>query len=1189
MKNQLFSTGKVILLFFVILQSLNAQEKWVQKDFIIGTCFDPRLTKNTDINVKDSVEKDIKSFQLAKDAYINLLTGTQNPEKINYNKDGMKYALEIANKVGLKYLVSDNRFRAISKDNPKNTDLQIIQDYSKNTLGESLRNTLYGYNLKDEPAIEDAKEIKKWVSFFKKNDPEKLAFLNLYPVYYYGIPDAEKTDNDIEREYENYVNTFFNSNEELNNPDVFCYDNYLLTKKHKYYYNLSLISRLAKEKNKPFWCYFMSADIEGWQKPTSSQFNLGVFAPIAYGSKGILYFTYEIMEGNNLLINYSENGMGGYDKNIDLPNYNNSILLPGDFNNDGHKDISIKTDKGEWFIAYYSKENKSFDKWHQVLYECGGEDAIPRVGDYNGDGRDDLSVMTGNGRWLIVYSKSNGFGGWDSDIYLNNFTYRNNKQTIDYSTAVPVPADYDGDGKTDISLKTTEGIWYISYAKYGFTKWDEKLTEYGGSSAIPVPGDYNGDGVSDLSVITEDGRWLIDYYNKEERGFKGWDEIINLKELTYNNKIENIDYNKIIPIPADYNGDKFTDIALKTENGNWLVSYSSKNPRIWNQKYMEYGGTDDLPYAADYDGDGKADLTIKRSNFNKNAPIHKDGNPTDLYDLMKKTNKYIYTYLSDIVMNCKHIGAYHKSNLPSEESLPSYELINQDTPLLKDANSKLLVGIFKEELSPYICNYYLLIVNKDITNLKNCDLELKGNYSDRASIAPSLHEDYSDKEKVYSNLPITFNKNSLSTCLSIPGGLRGGEGRLIKLSNIKNYFYYDNKYDFDGDGKADLNIKNNDGNWYIDYSKNGFGKWDDILREYGGESAIPVTADYDGDGKADLSVKTEDGRWLIDYYREEEGGFKGWNETIYLVNGDLTEKEYIASAIPSPANYYGHRKAEISLKTDNGLWFIGYDSKGWKEKDVSCGSNRLAIPASADYNGDGVADIAAKTTDGRWLINYASNGFSGWDRTINYNDSESLSAKDYNTALSFPSDYDGDGVADICVRTTDNKWYIDFFYNEFGKWDLEFTYQEGEHYEIFFVSDYDGDGMADICTKTVDGKWFIDYAFNGFGKWDDKIEHNILIKDLPQTDLSAAKYNDIENKVTYDLTFTDKNISIAFKDSNKSYDIYIYSMLGEIQLIQEKVKDKITIHSENLLTGLSFLKIIDKETNEVSVYKYFNK
>ncbi|MDU1904839.1 MAG: FG-GAP-like repeat-containing protein, partial [Dysgonomonas sp.] len=84
---------------------------------------------------------------------------------------------------------------------------------------------------------------------------------------------------------------------------------------------------------------------------------------------------------------------------------------------------------------------------------------------------------------------------------------------------IPVPADYDGDGKADISVKTPDGGWYIDYASNGFGRWDWSNSGYAISNEIPV-GDYDGDGKADLVIKTSDGRWHIDYAHN---GFGRWD------------------------------------------------------------------------------------------------------------------------------------------------------------------------------------------------------------------------------------------------------------------------------------------------------------------------------------------------------------------------------------------------------------------------------------------------------------------------------------------------------------------------------------------------------------------------------------------------------------------------------------------------------------------------------------------
>jgi peptidoglycan/xylan/chitin deacetylase (PgdA/CDA1 family) len=61
------------------------------------------------------------------------------------------------------------------------------------------------------------------------------------------------------------------------------------------------------------------------------------------------------------------------------------------------------------------------------------------------------------------------------------------------------------------------------------------------------------------------------------------------------------------------------------------------------------------------------------------------------------------------------------------------------------------------------------------------------------------------------------------------------------LSGYGNYTAHAIPADYDSDGKADLSVKTDDGNWFIDYAANGFGRWDLIIPAQTDPLAVVMT------------------------------------------------------------------------------------------------------------------------------------------------------------------------------------------------------------------------------------------------------------------------------------------------------------------------------------------------------------
>jgi hypothetical protein len=136
-------------------------------------------------------------------------------------------------------------------------------------------------------------------------------------------------------------------------------------------------------------------------------------------------------------------------------------------------------------------------------YRCYGRAGdIPIKGDFNGDGRLDF----------VVQRTSDAGGGGLYFINYSNTPAANIDDAVRFglSSDIIVPGDYDGDGRTDIATLHPTGTSPTSnYGIYIRTANGEILLydfRYGYVSDIPIPGDYNGDGKTDIAFYRQSER-----------------------------------------------------------------------------------------------------------------------------------------------------------------------------------------------------------------------------------------------------------------------------------------------------------------------------------------------------------------------------------------------------------------------------------------------------------------------------------------------------------------------------------------------------------------------------------------------------------------------------------------------------------------------------------------------------------
>ncbi|MCB1262259.1 MAG: VCBS repeat-containing protein [Acidimicrobiales bacterium] len=171
-----------------------------------------------------------------------------------------------------------------------------------------------------------------------------------------------------------------------------------------------------------------------------------------------------------------------------------SAATPADVDGDGRSDLIVRRADDASFWVQASTDGP-------FTVAIGAPEDRPTMGDFDGDGRTDLAVIhdgAGPSTWTI--QPSGDGASWTADL----------GQAGD----VALPGDYDGDGRDDLAVfrpvpwgapDTARAVWLIRRSS------DDTVqsVEFGIGGDLPVPGDYDGDGRADLAVQRDDTRWIL--------------------------------------------------------------------------------------------------------------------------------------------------------------------------------------------------------------------------------------------------------------------------------------------------------------------------------------------------------------------------------------------------------------------------------------------------------------------------------------------------------------------------------------------------------------------------------------------------------------------------------------------------------------------------------------------------------
>jgi hypothetical protein len=140
-----------------------------------------------------------------------------------------------------------------------------------------------GFFLTDEPSMAAMPGLGKVSKLLHDAMPDRLTYVNLFP---YQVPKER-----LGTDYDSYVRALVKTV----GQSFLSYVNYALVNgelNDQFYTNLEIVSRLAKETQTPFWNCIQSNAHYSYAEPTDANIHLQAYASLAYGSRGIQYFTY---------------------------------------------------------------------------------------------------------------------------------------------------------------------------------------------------------------------------------------------------------------------------------------------------------------------------------------------------------------------------------------------------------------------------------------------------------------------------------------------------------------------------------------------------------------------------------------------------------------------------------------------------------------------------------------------------------------------------------------------------------------------------------------------------------------------------------------------------------------------------------------------------------------------------------
>ncbi len=191
--------------------------------------------------------------------------------------------LDLCHAAGLRAIVADPR---ASGYDWRNVDEAQARKNVAGLIAETVQHpAVYGYYLIDEPNAALFPGLAKVAGLVHEMAPGKWAYMNLFPNY---ASAAQLGSASYAAHLEEFISQV--------RPTQLSYDHYALmddgSLRDGYWQNLEALRTAALRHGLPFWNIVLTVAHFHYREPTAADLRFQVYSTLAYGGRGLAYFTY---------------------------------------------------------------------------------------------------------------------------------------------------------------------------------------------------------------------------------------------------------------------------------------------------------------------------------------------------------------------------------------------------------------------------------------------------------------------------------------------------------------------------------------------------------------------------------------------------------------------------------------------------------------------------------------------------------------------------------------------------------------------------------------------------------------------------------------------------------------------------------------------------------------------------------